>query len=191
MPWEKRFRDADVLDGAMRAFWAKGYSATSVADLVAATGINRGSIYASFTDKRGLFLRALGHYDTRFRAAFLDRIARENPPRAAIHAAFEAAARPPETDPPGCLLVNTALELAPHDAEVGAFVAACLAEVEAFFRDRIKAARAEGTLRKGIRPRATARALLALFLGLRVLARGGASPGSLRAVVVQADNLLE
>ncbi|MGI9452457.1 MAG: TetR/AcrR family transcriptional regulator, partial [Geminicoccaceae bacterium] len=52
MPWDKQYDEADVLDRAMAAFWANGYEATSINDLVAATGINRGSIYAAFEDKR-------------------------------------------------------------------------------------------------------------------------------------------
>src|SRR6056297_1687309 len=92
MPWEKSYNETEVLDRAMRAFWARGYRATSMSELVAATGLNRGSIYAGFTDKRGLFLSALRHYDRTRREDFLAAIARRTPPRAAILAAFEAAA---------------------------------------------------------------------------------------------------
>ena len=63
MPWEKQYSEADVLERAMHAFWANSYEATSVADLVEATGISRGSIYAAYADKRGLFLEALKHYE--------------------------------------------------------------------------------------------------------------------------------
>ena len=111
MPWEKSYDETEVLDGAMHAFWARGYAGTSVADLVAATGINRGSLYAAFTGKRGLFLSALEHYDDRHRARFLDEIARTHAPREAIIEAFRRAAAPADDVPPGCLLVNTALEL--------------------------------------------------------------------------------
>jgi len=191
MPWEKSYQETEVLDGAMRAFWARGYEGTSVADLVAATGINRGSLYAAFTGKRGLFLRALDHYDDRHRARFLDEITRDHPPRAAIIAAFRRAAEPGDDTPPGCLLVNTALEMSPHDPEIGAFVQARLRAVEDFFCDRIKAGRRDGSLRPELPPRSTAQGLLGLFLGLRVLCRAGPDRGAAEAIVRQAERMLE
>ncbi|WP_158275471.1 TetR/AcrR family transcriptional regulator [Maritimibacter sp. 55A14] len=168
----------------MRAFWAQGYGGTSVADLVAATGINRGSLYSGFTDKRTLFLTALRHYDRVQREEFLARLARENPPREAILAAFAAAARSPDDTPPGCLLVNTALEVSPHDAEVRAVVNEALAGVEGFFADRLEA------LETGTGTRATVQALLGLFLGLRVLTRAGAPQSTREAVSAQVAEML-
>lgn len=56
MPWEKQFSPDDVLVKAMNAFWARGYESTSMQDLVACMGINRGSLYATFGDKRSLFI---------------------------------------------------------------------------------------------------------------------------------------
>ena len=60
-----RPREFDVdkaLDAAMQAFWAKGYEATSMADLMAATGLHKGSIYGAFGDKHALFVEALTRY---------------------------------------------------------------------------------------------------------------------------------
>ena len=190
MPWEKSYEETEVLDGAMRAFWARGFAATSVADLVTATGINRGSLYAAFTDKRGLFLRALAHYDDRHRARFLDQIARTHPPREAIIEAFRRAALPDADVPPGCLLINTALEMSPHDPEIGAFVQARLRAVEDFFCDRIKAARKAGSLRPDLPPRRTAKGLLGLFLGLRVLCRATPGRATTDEIITQARRML-
>ena len=61
----KQFDRNDVLDHAMAVFWRNGYQATSIQDLVEATGINRGSLYTTFGDKRGLFLAVLDHYAER------------------------------------------------------------------------------------------------------------------------------
>jgi len=191
MPWEKSYREADVLDGAMRAFWARGYEATSMAELVKATGINRGSLYAAFEGKRGLFLRALEHYDTHHRAGFLDAVARDLPPRAAILEVFRRASQQTGETPPGCLLVNTALEMSPHDPEIAAVVNARLSAVEDFFCDRIKAARKDGSLRRDLPPRTTAQGLLGLFLGLRVLSRTAPASSTAAALVRQAEWMLE
>ena len=91
MPWEKTYNEIDVLDNAARAFWSRGFEATSMSDLVKATGINRGSIYSAFSDKRTLFMRSLEHYDCNYRATFLDEISANNSPKQAILSAFHLA----------------------------------------------------------------------------------------------------
>jgi len=193
VPWEKQYDETAVMEQAMRAFWAHGYESTSVNDLVRVTGLNRGSLYAAFTDKRTLFLTVLRHYDKHRQAEFLDRLAALNAPKDAIMAAFEAAARPSTAgdDPSGCLAVNTALEVAPHDPEIRAFIQTAFARVEAFFFARIEAAKADGSIRQSVSAVETAQALLGLFLGLRVLARSGADAAALDAITSHARALLE
>lgn len=192
MPWHKNYDETTVLERAMHAFWAQGYEATSMNDLVAVTGINRGSLYASFPSKRALFLRALHHYDRVYRSEHLERLAAENSPREAIIAAFTAAAQKPTDNniPWGCLLVNTALELSPHDSEVGEFVALSLRGVEDFFHARIKAAQQDGSIDTALDARSTAQALLSLFLGLRVLTRAKTRQSTIDAVTSQARVML-
>ncbi|WP_210877756.1 TetR/AcrR family transcriptional regulator [Roseovarius autotrophicus] len=181
-----------VVDSAIAAFWARGFEATSINDLVAATGVNRASLYAGFEDKRGLFLASITRYDDRQRRGFLERLARDLPPRDAILAAFDAAATPPAPGQPGgCLLVNTALELAPHDAEIRDLVQDAFAGVQAFFRGRIEAGQATGAIPQGIDAARTAQTLLGLFMGLRVLMRAGIpSDAAPAAITSQARALL-
>ena len=62
MARQKEFDREEALDRAMAAFWSKGYAATSIEDLVAHMGIQRGSLYGTFGDKRRLFLAALDRY---------------------------------------------------------------------------------------------------------------------------------
>ena len=58
----KSFNEDDVLDKAVEVFWAKGYEATSMQDLVEAMGIQRGSLYGAFGSKQQLFLKSLNRY---------------------------------------------------------------------------------------------------------------------------------
>jgi len=58
----KIFNEEDVIDKAVKVFWAKGYEATSMQDLVNAMGIQRGSLYATFGSKQQLFLKSLNRY---------------------------------------------------------------------------------------------------------------------------------
>lgn len=56
------FNEEEVIDKAVEVFWAKGYEATSMQDLVDAMGIQRGSLYAAFGSKQQLFLKSLSRY---------------------------------------------------------------------------------------------------------------------------------
>lgn len=192
MPLEKQYDATKVLGSATRAFWTRGYEGTSINDLVSATGLNRGSLYAAFDGKRGLFLDCLAHYDGIHRRGFLDGLAQGCAPRDVILHAFEMAARPTQETglPPGCLLVNTALEVSPHDPEIRAIVNECLAGVEAFFAENLCKAQANGTVSKTIPVQETAKSFLGLFLALRVLARSGMENGATAAVINQARAML-
>jgi TetR/AcrR family transcriptional repressor of nem operon len=193
MPWEKSFSEPQVVERAMHAFWARGYEATSVQDLVAATGIGRGSIYAAFGDKRGLFLSALRHYDARHRGDWTDGLRETTSPRAAILRAFDqvvdAVIGGRRRD--GCLLVNTALELSAHDPEVAGIVADGLRGMERFFADMVREGQARGEIAERLDPGETAQVLLALLAGLRVFSRARPEPDLLRAVGRQAARLLD
>ena len=192
MPWQKQFDTDQALAKAMSAFWAHGYEATSVQDLVAAMGINRGSLYATFGDKRALFIAALRRYDGQYRKAWIADLSRSASPRAAILDAFEGAisAALDKGSRDGCLLVNTALELSPHDEEIAGLVAKSFQEMELFFRDMIAQGQASGEIPARIDPVDTGRALLSLFIGLRVLARSRPEPTLLRSVAQQAAGLI-
>src|SRR5580658_5632457 len=55
--------DAEAaVERAMGVFWSRGYYATALPDLLRATKLSRGSLYAAFGDKHSLFLRALDRY---------------------------------------------------------------------------------------------------------------------------------
>ena len=192
MPWEKQFDDAEVLEKAMQAFWARGYEATSIQDLVDCMGLNRGSIYAAFGDKRRLFLRALRHYETYHRRSWLETLQARHTPRAAILSVFDGAigAALSDRSRSGCFLVNTAIELSPHDREVADAVATGLRETEGFFRDRILDGQDSGEIPAHIDAVGTARTLLGLLTGLRVLARSRPERPLLEALADQAAALL-
>jgi TetR/AcrR family transcriptional repressor of nem operon len=193
MPWEKQFDVDAALTKAMQAFWARGYEATSMQDLVSCMGINRGSLYATFGDKRSLFIQALRRYDAVHRQAWVAALGETASPRQAILTAFEAVVASVLKDGArdGCLLVNTALELSPHDPEISAIVRAGLAEMEGFFRHMIENGQAAGEIPTGLDAVETARALLGLFIGLRVLSRSRPERALLRAIARQAEALLE
>ena len=188
MPWEKKFNQEDVLGHAMRAFWAHGYEATSVQDLVDCTGVNRGSLYATFGDKRELFMATLRKYDETMRQKLLADLEAHHSPREAIRLMFEGfiAALDDRRDPCGCFLTNTALELAPHDIAVGQFIAATQEDTEAFFVRMIGKGQADGSISAAIDPVQAGRGLLASLIGLIVLTRSRPDKGLLHAIIDDA-----
>lgn len=192
MPLEKQFDVDDALNRAMAAFWAHGYEATSIRNLLDCMGINRGSLYATFGDKRSLFLRALRRYDAVHREAWTRALAKSASPRDAILAAFEgvvsAALETGSRD--GCLLVNTALELSPHDEEIAGIVRHGLTGMETFFREMIGLGQRRGDIRGNLDSVEAAGRLLAVLIGLRVLSRSRPEEPLLRSVASQAAAIL-
>lgn len=193
MPWEKQFDADDVLDKAMQTFWACGYEATSMQDLVDRTGINRGSLYATYGDKRALFLSALRLYEDKVRRKMLADLEAGHPPRDAIRKVFLSFADNVSEGGGnrGCFLTNTALELAAHDREVRKIVANGQEEVQAFFARMINKGKAEREISKHVQTQETARGLLASLLGLIVLTRSRPERTLLRAIVDDAMRRLE
>ncbi len=168
----REFDEAAVLSAALKCFWARGFEATSVRDLIAQTGITGASLYNAFGDKRALYEKALDRYVEDSVAA---RIARCSalPPRAAVQAFFaDIVARSlGDAERKGCMLVNAALEIAPHDAGIRRAVAGVLTEIERFFRDCVAAGQADGSIARGQPAEDLARHLLGVLMGMRVLAR--------------------
>ncbi len=173
MPWEKRFDADQVLDTVMQAFWARGYEATSMQDLVARTGVNRASLYATYGDKHALFLSALRMYDEKMRRKLLADLEAGYGPREAIRQLFLAFANRigKAGGNRGCFLTNTALELAAHDPQARRVVVHAQEEIEAFFARMIVKGRLQKEIAHHVDSAETARGLLASLLGLVVLTR--------------------
>lgn len=164
-------------------FWDKGYAATSLDDLLQASGLGKGSLYGAFGDKHTLFLRALREYD--------------DTNLLALRESLESAARgidmvrdfvlSPAVDPTGtaarrgCLLANSNAELAASTPEVAAEARRSYDAITAILTEALERARREGDLAPDADPADTARAVLVAQLGLVALGRTGEAPGTLAA----------
>lgn len=188
MPWAKSFDVTETLEKAMQAFWTHGYEATSMQDLVDCTGINRGSLYATYGDKRALFLAALRMYDGKMRRGLLAELEAENTPREAIRALFLAfmADVLEGGSNRGCLLTNTALELSAHDPEVAQIVAHAQEQMEGFFARMISEGKKRGEIADHVDAGDAARGLLASLIGLVVLVRSRPDGALLQSIVEDA-----
>lgn len=173
MPRPKEFDETRALEAAMQCFWRRGYEATSLRDLTGAMGLTAPSLYNTFGDKQQLFGRALERYLDHTTQDRLRRLEQTLAPRLALECFFAEIVEHSlkDRERKGCFLVNSALEIAPHDAQCRAMIAAQFTSIEAFFRGCIEAAQRDGTASKSINAGNTARLLLAALLGIRVMAR--------------------
>jgi TetR/AcrR family transcriptional repressor of nem operon len=189
----REFDEATTIEAAIECFWRRGYQATSVRDLVDKMGISAPSLYNAFGDKRALFVRALDQYLERSTRARIKRLEDSLPPKQAIRRFIEEIIERSVNDREkrGCFLINSALEVAPHDRELGALIADRLGEIEAFFRRSIEAAQADGAVPRGRVAKDLARLLLGVLLGIRVLARSRPERALLEGVARPAFALLD
>ena len=171
-----RPREFDVdtaLERAMQAFWAKGYAATSLDDLCAATGLGRSSLYAAFGGKRELLHRSLQRYEEQGIARIAAALSRTVPVREAFAAFLDQFIERIVAGPGrrGCFIGNCAAELARRDRATAARVRRSLERVEATFRDALGRARARGEIAAGADIGALARFLVAGTQGLRLVGK--------------------
>ncbi len=186
----KQFDRGDVLDRAMALFWRRGYEATSIRDLVAATGINRGSIYATFGDKKGLFLAVLDHYGEKIAKPLMAELA-DPDPRRAIERMFDSIIRRTSDPrlPRGCLNTNTSLECPGSGDEISRKIAEGFGRQESAIYRVLRRAQAEGSLPSILDARALARFFMAVAQGLNVVNKAVADPGILQDIARVAMSL--
>jgi TetR/AcrR family transcriptional repressor of nem operon len=180
------FSEDEVVRGAAELFWSQGYAGTSVQDFADSLALQRGSLYNLFGDKRGLFLRALEVYVAGVLRA-LQILEGPGPVLDNVRRALLLAARPPAEGPPrGCLLGNTAVELAGSDEDVRQAVQAAFQRTEDAFRSALVRAQEAGEVPPGDVSEKAA-LLLVVLQGLQVIARTEPDPlrlaGSVDAAV--------
>jgi TetR/AcrR family transcriptional regulator, transcriptional repressor for nem operon len=188
----REFDEDVVLDAAIQCFWSRGYEATSVKDLIGKARITAASLYNAFGDKRVLFRTAFDRY---VEGSIGERIRRCEalPPREAIRAFFDEVLDRSLNDREhkGCMLVNSALELAPHDSEFRKIIASVLNRIETFFLKCIKAGQADRTITRSVPADNLAQHLLSVLMGMRVLARARPERALLEGAVSIALAMLD
>jgi TetR/AcrR family transcriptional repressor of nem operon len=189
----REFDETAALDAAVACFWQRGYEATSVRDLADKMGISAPSLYNAYGDKHALFVQALERYLDRSMRARIKRLEESLPPKQAVHRFIEEIIAHSLNDQErrGCFLINSALEVAPHDRKLGILIADRLAEIEAFFHRLIKAAQAQGEVPRDRGTKDLARLLLGVVLGIRVLARAKPERALLEGIARPALALLD
>jgi TetR/AcrR family transcriptional repressor of nem operon len=186
----RSFNPDEALDLARDVFWEKGFQGTSLDDITAATGLAKPSLYAAFGDKNALFLKVLDRYHQRIVAGAERTLNEGASAREAIErwltsfVPFCSGARGIR----GCLSVNTTADGVSDQKQVRERVEGFNRKLEQLLRNRLRADRAQFSAT--FDPDATAHTIMAIYLGLMVMAKDAPAAARVRATLNQAINLL-
>lgn len=183
MPRAPEFEREAVIDQATTVFWERGYSNTSVSDLVAATGLQPGSLYAAFGSKKGVFLEVLDQYNR----SFLDKV-RSLAGDSVLDGIQQMLDEFVDDivkghDRRGCLSVNTLLEMSQHDEEIAEHLALHNRKLQYAFVDLFADAQRDGEISDAKDPRGLASFLINNLWGMRVSCKSDPDRRSLEAIV--------
>jgi len=171
----------------MEVFWEKGYEATSLAELCARTGLHKGSLYQAFGDKHTLFMRSLHHYANSQVHETLAAALQSNSPLENIRAVVRKICDD-ASDERGCLMINSMVELAPHDPEVKAALRSFGEQRLRMMANLIAQAQEAGEIRTQQHPYKLARQLMVTLAGSAAMVKGFLEPDQIGEVM---DDLLD
>jgi TetR/AcrR family transcriptional regulator, transcriptional repressor for nem operon len=176
MARNREFDPKEALEKAMMVFWEKGYVDTSIDDLVNATGVSRYGLYGEFGSKHGLFLASLDHYQDTAVNAYFGIVERSGAAMADIRLYFDTLLNwySQPAGKLGCLMCNSATEVAPHDKSVQKKVRGALDRMTSGFATALKNAKNRGEVRADLDVKQGADFLTGILLGASVMVRSGA-----------------
>ncbi len=191
MPWETKFDFDETLEKALKTFWEFGYTATSMQNLVNRMEINTGSIYRTYGNKRELFLSSLKYYNE-ISVKYLQKYEAMASPKQGLISFFEHLRDMvlDGSDVHGCFIVNTTLEMAPHDKEINDLVSKGQDITRKFFKNIIKKGQEAGEVSQTLNPNDTSELLLSLLLGVRVLTRNNPTKAQFNVVIKNVKLIL-
>ncbi|WP_445638109.1 HTH tetR-type domain-containing protein [Nostoc sp. DSM 114161] len=187
---QREFDKDEALTIIMDLFWQRGYANTSMKDIVQATGIQPGSLYAAFGDKEKLFQQVFKKYTQEF---FRASMPRHCPPLECIQQWFDLLAKAmiDDSKQKGCLIINTAIERESHSPSTIAIIEDRLDEIESFFRLNLAQAIEDGDLPKSFAIDPNAKALLGLVVGMLAVARIRRDAPTLNSIAAGARTMLQ
>jgi TetR/AcrR family transcriptional repressor of nem operon len=170
----KAFDQTEVLKKIQKLFWDKGFNGTSVDDLVNASGLSRSSLYDTFGDKEALFIASLRLYRQENTRQMVDMIEQSTDVRKTVAEIFDYILEDSRDNQRlGCLMVNTAIELAAHEKKIAKAVDENMVVIHEAMVRLIRRSQAKGELRKTHSPEALSTMVLTSVNGLRVAEKWG------------------
>lgn len=185
MARHKEFDQNEALQKAMEVFWARGYEATSMQNLIEHMGINRQSLYDTFGDKHSLFLQALDRYQEVETRGLLTFMERPGSVKKTFRQLFMLVIEGSSTTrgQRGCLMSNSTSELAARCRATAEKTIRHMRSIEESFYQALLRGKKEGELKDLHDPRAVARFLYNSFQGLVLTAKATQDRKTLEDVV--------
>ena len=164
----REFDETEALSSAMRVFWLKGYEATSMKDLMKAMDLHKGSIYKAFGNKHQLFMSALGHYLGQGGEGMMRAFDEAPTPKDAVRSYLTMYLRQCACGPTakGCFMMNSVVELAPHDETVRSFIESFMQNMKDKLSELIAKGQALGQFRTDYEPVKLAEDLMFVKAGI-------------------------
>ena len=186
------FDQTEMLETLQSLFWDKGYSATSLDDIMSATGLGKGSLYGAYGNKQEMYLLAFTDYcdwaiqdiRERLRGSDEDAIAR-------LRKYIRSAAKGGAGSRRGCMLAKATAELAGRFPKVDKVIETTFAGLEREISQCVRQAQRAGDIDQDRDARTIAVTLLAIQRGMEALGKAGISSASLALVAHGALDLLE
>ncbi len=188
----REFNTEAMLDAAIGVFSERGYHATSIGDLTAATGVTAGSLYKAFEDKRAVFIAAFDRYLALRHEQLQARLAEARSGRERVRAvlALYAGHSHDAQGRRGCLVVGSAVELSTSDADVASRVAGVLSRYEKRLADFVQLGLEDGSIPAHVDGPVAARLLLCIVQGMRVIGKTGRTREDMEGLVEAAMKVL-
>jgi len=185
MPRPPEYNRIEVVNAAMQVFWAEGYESSSIQKLLSAMGLNRGSLYAAFGDKEGLFLEALDMYVEEVTVTLKATLWSIDDPLHAIRSFLESVCliENEAIRSRGCLLFNSISEFAHVNHHLADEAEQRTKPLNALFEKRLAEAQSLGLIDTQKSPKAMADYLLTLAVGLRMHAKMNTSRETLQGII--------
>lgn len=168
----KKFEPEAALEKAMQVFWARGYEAASLAELLKNMGISRKSMYDTFGNKQSLFLKALEHYaQTRLRRIKEQLLSSGSPLSNIEQLLREMQIKHGTSGSMGCLLGTCTADFSTDDVKIAPILRSYFNRLENIYCEAISQAQAAGELNPKVEPRDLARMLLCTTQGMALVGR--------------------
>jgi TetR/AcrR family transcriptional repressor of nem operon len=180
----------EVIAAAMKVFWGKGYSATSMADLKIATGLNPGSLYASYHSKEDLFVSALESYCDQSLESIEAALLSDTNYIDNIYTFFKKFPQDKGLSGKGCFFVNTLIEMSPHNPRIKMLLEKYTDKYKDIFLVALIHAQKQGQISASSDVITKSSQIMLTIWGLRVMQRSGISVDTANIIEQQLNSIL-
>ena len=171
----REFDETDVVKKVMVLFWSNGYEGTGLADIIASTGLAKGSLYKAFGSKHNLYLQSLALYEKLYVDSASEALLDSREPEERINEFLSLPLKNSNQlgESSGCFLCNASADQADLDKEIRALVQRGFDKLSKALQKAIKELQPDAKPEQVLKQ---SEALLAIYSGLRIMARSGADP---------------